>query len=178
MKSTVKSSRKIALSGMLSALNVLIMFFGSVFQTLDLTTAAAAGITIVFAMVELGTKYAFSVYAVSSVLALVLLPNRSPAIIFAIFAGLYPILKAYLQRIKSKWMTYVVKLVIFNLFFTAIIAVGKYVFMLADEFYAYSWIVYVLGNATFILYDYALDKLVLFYVIKIKKIFDKSFKLH
>ena len=163
---------------MLSALNVLIMFFGSVFQTLDLTAAAAAGITIVFAMVELGAKYAFSIYAVSSIIAVLLLPYKSPAIIFAIFAGLYPILKAYLQRIKSKWIAYIAKLVVFNLFFTAIIAAGKYIFMLADEFYSYSWVVYILGNVTFILYDFALDRLILLYVVKLKKIFDKTFKLH
>jgi hypothetical protein len=178
MKKTIQSSKKIALSGMLSALNILIMFFGSIYQTLDLTTAAAASLTVVFAMVELGTSYAVSVYAVTSILAVVLLPNKSPAIIFAVFAGLYPILKAYLQRIRFKWLAFVAKLAVFNLFFTAIIAVGKYLLMLEEEFYAFGWVIYVLGNVTFVLYDFALDRLILLYVVKIKKIFDRTFKLH
>lgn len=178
MKNTVKSSKKIALSGMLSALNVLVMFIGSIYQTLDLTTAAAASLTVVFAMVELGTSYAVSIYVVSSILAVMFLPNRSPAIIFAIFAGFYPILKAYLQRIRSKWLAFVAKLAVFNLFFTAIIAAGKYLFMLPDDFYSFSWVIYILGNVTFVLYDFALDRLILLYIVKIKKIFDKTFNLH
>lgn len=177
MKSTVKSSKKIALSGMLSALNVLMMFVASVFQSMDLTAAAAASLTIVFAMVELGTKYALSIYAVSSIIAVLLLPNKSPAVIFAVFAGLYPIFKAYLQRIRSKWLCFFAKLAVFNLFFTAIIAAGMYLFMLDDDFYAFKWAVYLLGNVAFVLFDIALDRLILLYIVRFKKIFDKTFKL-
>jgi len=177
MKSTVKSSKKIALSGMLSALNILIMFIGSVFQSMDLTAAAAASLTIAFAMVELGTRYAVSIYAVSSVLTVLLLPYKSPGIIFAVFAGLYPILKAYLQRIPNKWLALIAKLAVFNLFFTAIIAAGMYLFMLDDDFYSFKLVVYLLGNLTFVLFDIALDRLIQLYVVKIKKIFDRTFKL-
>ena len=162
---------------MLSALSVMLMLIGSLFQTLDLTAAAAAGFTVVFAMIELGIRYAYGVYAVSSVLAILLLPNRSPALIFAVFGGHYPILKAYLQRIKLKWLSYIAKLAAFNLLFTAIIVVGKYIFMMTDNFYSFGLVMYLLGNVAFVLYDYALDKIILLYIIKIKKIFDKSFKL-
>lgn len=173
----MKNNKKIALSGMMCALSVLIMLIGSLFQTLDLTAAAAAGLTVVFAMVELSNKYAFSVYLVSSLLAFLLLPNRSPALIFAAFAGLYPILKGYLQRIKSKWLAYAAKIIVFNIFFTAIILIGKNLIGLKDDFYNFGYVIYLLGNITFVLYDFALDRLIMLYVLKIKRIFDKSFKI-
>jgi hypothetical protein len=177
MNGKTNSTKKIALSGMLSALSVMLMLIGSLFQTLDLTAAAAAGFTVVFAMIELGIRYAYAVYTVSSILAILLLPNKSPALIFAVFGGLYPIMKAYLQRIRSKWLSYIAKLAVFNLLFSAIITAGKYIFMLSDDFYSFGLVMYLLGNIAFILYDYALDKIILLYIVKIKKIFDKSFKL-
>ncbi len=159
------------------ALSVMIMLIGSLFQTLDLSAAAAAGLTVVFAMVELGGKYAFSIYAVSSVLAFLLLPNKSPALIFAVFAGHYPILKAYIQRVKFRWIAYLLKIAVFNLFFTSIILIGKGVLGLEDDLYRFGYMVYLLGNVTFIVYDFALDRLVSFYIHRLKRIFDKSFKI-
>lgn len=173
----MKHNRKIALSGMLCAVSVLIMLLGSLFQTLDLSTAAAAGLTVVFAMVELGKKYAISIYLASSLLAFLLLPSKSPALIFAAFAGLYPILKASLQKIKTKWLAYVVKFIVFNTIFTAIILIAKNLIGLEDEFYNFGYLIYLLGNVTFLLYDIALDRLIMLYVLKVKRIFDKSFKI-
>jgi len=173
----LKSIKKVALSGMMCALSVLIMLIGSLFQSIDLTAAAAAGLTVVFAMVEMGNKYAFLVYAVSSVLALLLIPSKSTALIFTVFAGLYPILKSYLQKIKIKWLAYAAKILVFNLFFTVIIYVGKNLLGLTDDFYIFGYVIYLLGNIAFIAYDYALDKLIMLYVLKIKRIFDKSFRI-
>ncbi|HAN20814.1 MAG: hypothetical protein A2Y15_02030 [Clostridiales bacterium GWF2_36_10] len=178
----MKSNKKIALSGMMCALAVLIMLIGSLFQMLDLSAAAAAGLTVVFAMIELGKKYAFSIYAVSSILSFLLLPYKSPALIFAVFAGLYPILKAYLQRIRNKWLSLTAKLAVFNLFFTAIIYIGINLLGFSDDFYRFKTgflgvVIYILGNIAFIVYDFALDKLILIYSLKIKRIFDKSFRV-
>jgi len=171
----MKAYKKVVLSGILSSLSVLIMLIGSLFSTLDLTAAAAAALTVLFALIELGKKYAFSVYLVSSILALVLLPNKSPALIFTVFAGFYPILKAYIHRIKSRLLSYTVKLVIFNLFFTAIILTGKYLFGIEEDFYAFSTVIYLLGNIAFVLYDFALDRLVMLYNYKIRKRFGSGF---
>lgn len=177
----MKPYKKVVLSGMLSALSVLIMLIGSLFQSLDLSAAAAAGLTVVFAMVELGKRYAFSIYIVSSLLGLLLLPYKSPAVVFAFFAGFYPILKGDLQKIKSKLFSFLAKLLTFNFFFAVIIFVGKNLFGLTDDFYRFEadlfeLVFIVLGNIAFIVYDYALDKLIIFYTIKIKKIFDKNFR--
>lgn len=167
---------------MMCALAVLIMLIGSFIQILDLTAAAAAGLTVVFAMIELGKKYALLVYAVSSLLALVLLPYKSPAVIFVLFAGIYPVLKEILHRIKNKTLAYTAKLLVFNLFFTGIIYIGRNLFGLTDDFYGFNTdilgiAIYLFGNAVFIVYDIALDRLVVFYSVKIKRIFDKSYKI-
>ncbi len=167
---------------MLCSLSVLILFVGSLFQTLDLSAAAAAGLTVIFAMIELGKKHAFLIYAASSLLALVLLPNKSPAVIFAAFAGLYPIIKAYLQRIRIRSLIIICKLILFNIFFTVIIVIGRYLLGLTEDFYLIGFdiiggAVYLLGNAVFFIYDYALDRLVALYTVKLKRIFDNNFKV-
>lgn len=177
MKENSIKIKKITLAGMMSALSVLIMLVGSFFQSLDLSVAAAAGLTVVFAMIEMGKKYAFAIYGVSSLLAFLLLPHKPPALFFAAFAGLYPILKAYLQSIKNKWLSFAAKLAVFNFFFSAIIFIGKSILFLPDDFYTFGIMIYILGNVTFVIYDFALDKLIILYTLKIKRIFDKSFKI-
>ena len=167
---------------MLCALSVIIMLIGSIFLTLDLSAAAAAGLTVVFAMIELGRKYAFLVYAASSLLALLLLPNKAPAVVFALFAGIYPILKAYLHRIRIKVLSFMAKILVFNLFFSGIIFLGRELLGVREvlgvpEAGYMQAVFYALGNLTFVLYDIALDRLVLYYGRKIKRIFDKNFRI-
>ena len=154
-----KRTRRIAVCGMLSALGVVVILLGSLIEVLDLCTAAIASLLCVLVMIEYGRGYPWAVYAATSILALLLAPQKNPALIYAIF-GFYPIVKAYIERLP-RVLSDVVKGGIFLLLEVLLITVAD---MLtgADEImpWYYYAALYALGFVTLWLYDVLLTRLI------------------
>ncbi len=171
----MKKSKNISLSGILTALCVVALFIGSVFQTLDLSSAAIGSIIMLIAYMELGGKWAWSMYFAISLLSLLLLPNKTPSFLFMIFAGYYPILKVYLNRIKPMWLSYLSRLAIFDLCLFAVyflaVTIGIGLQLFPDTLLA---ITVILANITFVVYDFALERISVTYATNIRpKIFGR-----
>ncbi|MBO4277769.1 MAG: hypothetical protein J5925_05180 [Clostridia bacterium] len=171
----MKASRRVALAGVFSALCVVLLFIGSVFDVLDLTTAAFAGFVILVALTELGSGSALAVYAVSSVIAALILPNKGSALFFAVFSGYYPVLKVPLNKIKPKWLSRLARILVFNAALAASAAALVYLLQIPLAEYGVrtekAWYIalFVLAaNAVFIVYDLALERASVFYVKKIR----------
>lgn len=169
----MKNNKKTAFAGIFTALCVVSLFIGSLIQTLDLTSAAIGSIIILIALVELGKGWAFGVYAAASVLSLLILPYKTPAAIFICFAGFYPILKKPLNRIQPIYLSYGVRICVFNIFLTALIFVSKKLFGIEEDYLNFGIIIYALCNVTFVAYDLALERVAVFYVTKIKPKFSR-----
>lgn len=170
----MKKSKKVALSGIFAALCLVFLFIGSLFQTLDLSAAALASLIILVAMTELGKGWALGVYLASSLLSLLLLPYKSAAVVFALFAGFYPILKVLLNAIASKWLSYCARIFCFNLLLTAIIFISTRLLGIEEDYFAFGAVIYALANITFLVYDFALERIAATYVARIKpKLFGK-----
>ncbi len=164
-----KRVKKLSLCALLCAVSVVLMLIGCFIQSLDLSAAIAAGLTVAVAMIECGMSWSVMLYAATGVLALVLLPSKTPALFYLLIGGIYPILKALVERIKKRSVVWAIKLVGFNLFYTALIAVGKFLLNINDPIFSFNIFVYVLGNATFILYDIAFTRLAALYVKRIRR---------
>ena len=95
----MKKTKKLAFSGIMTALCVVILYLGSFFSTIDLSLAAIAGILMILAVIELGDKYAWSVFLGVSILALLLIPTKYTAFFYAAFLGWYPIAKRHFERL-------------------------------------------------------------------------------
>ncbi len=164
----MKKSKKIALCAILSALGVLILFIGAVFDVFSMSAAAVASLFIAVVMIEVGTPYPWLVWGVTSALSLILLPNKLPAIMYFVLCGIYPILKAQFERLHYvvAWM---LKLSVFNISLLALITVSKYIFYLNDSELDFTIPVILLGNLALILYDLALTQIILFYIVKLRK---------
>lgn len=74
------------------------MYIGALFDVLDLSVAALASMCVALVLAELGARWAFLVYAVAAVLSFLLLPVKTPAILFSGFLGFYPITKSVFER--------------------------------------------------------------------------------
>ena len=98
---------------MLTALSVVILYLGSVMEVLDLTVAVLASIIVLFANTELGGKYALAVYAGTSVLSFLLVPNKWMAVYFIMLFGLMPITKKLFEK-TGKIFSWVLKIALFN----------------------------------------------------------------
>jgi hypothetical protein len=166
MKQKIK---KISLCALLCAVSVVLMLVGSVFQSLDLTVAVAAGLTVAVAMIECGMKWAVMLYFATGILSAVLLPAKTPALFYILIGGVYPIIKSLAEKIKNKKAVWLLKITGFNLFYTAIIWAGKSLLQINDPIFSFNIPVYILGNATFVMYDIAFTRLVVLYLKRIRR---------
>jgi len=161
-----KATRRLTASAILAALGVVLLLLGSFVQVLDLSMAAIASILVVFAVIEIGGKYPMLIYAVTSVLSLLLLPVKTAALIYFVFAGYYPILKAVLEGRLTKPVAWLLKVVIFGAAVAVgLFAAGKLFFMDLSWIFANWWFLLCL-LPVFVLYDIALTRLISAYLGK------------
>lgn len=160
--------KRIVICGVLVALSIIILYIGSMFQTLDLTMSAIVSLLVVVIVIEMGYSYAWLTYVATSILSLVLLPQKTPAIFYACFMGFYPIIKSHVERINSAVLRWIIKLVVGNV---ALVAMFLLLSIFVPEEFVGGWMLvatYVLGLTAFIMYDIALTKLISLYFARIR----------
>jgi len=164
----MKKTKKLALCAILSALGVLALFAGAVVDVLSMTMAAIASLFVALVMIEVGDPYPYLVWGVTSALSLILLPNKFPAIVYCLIGGLYPILKERFERLHYV-VAWVLKFSAFNIALFLMITATRYIFYLNDSELDFTVPVILLGNGAFLLYDIALSRLILLYIVKLRR---------
>lgn len=174
-------TKKITLSAIMSALGVIFLMLGSLIEVLDLSSAVLAGFVIVICVIEIGGKYPVLMYAVISLVSILILPNKYPAVFFIFFGGFYPIFKAYLERFHYI-ISWAVKFSMFNIFFAFMIFAIRFLseknFLPPFEDITFlnsfnenlKFLGFIIANIVFLLYDIAMTRIITFYIIKIRKI--------
>lgn len=108
--------RKIAFGAVFAALACVLLLIGGVLELLDMTSAAVASAVVLITSVLFDKSTGFSVYAVSAVLTLILMPTATSTIYYGILLGWYPIYKIFLEtKIAKKLPRLLLKLAAFNL---------------------------------------------------------------
>ena len=159
---------RIVICGVLAALSVIILYMGCAIEVLDLTMSAIVSLLVVVIVIEMGYKYAWLTYIATSILAILLLPQKSPAIFYACFMGFYPIIKSYLERINYALVRWTIKLVVGNAALALMFLLMS--LFVPDEFDG-GWLIvvtYLLGIIAFLMYDIALSKLITLYFVRIR----------
>ncbi|MBR2731336.1 MAG: hypothetical protein IKD72_05045 [Clostridia bacterium] len=177
----MKQSSKCALGGIVAALSAAMMILVAVIPFLTYALPAVAGALIVFIVIEIDKKWAFGVYAVVSVLALLLVPDKEVAVMYVAFFGYYPILKAAAEARCGAALSWVIKIAVFlGSMMLAYVLMINLMGVTIDEMEDFGvWAVPLLlgiGTVAFILYDVVLTKLVTLYLMKFRKYFRRYFK--
>ena len=170
----MNKTKKLTLSAALSALIVVILLLGSLVEILDLTTIFLAGLFLVFSVIELEGNWKWMIYAVSSILAILLLPNKFVAVEYTLL-GVTVILKSYFERLPSI-LSWVLKFLSFNILFGVVIALfylvlgmpyqNEMIFGVTLPAYLIPAVLLFLGNLCFLLYDVLLTRLISVYYYK------------
>ena len=168
------SIKQLTICSMLTALGVIFLEIGAIFDVLDISMAVVASLCVVIALIEYGKGAPWMVYFAISILSLILLPNKLPAVFFALFLGFYPILREKIEKRKKRFIRWLLKELIFNV----CLAIMMLACALVDPtFYDFgipislAWILaftVVICEILFILYDIALMRMITFYVIKLR----------
>ena len=151
---------------MLCALGVILLALGSLVQVLDISMAVIASVFVIFAVIELGGKYPYLIYAVTALLSMLLVPYKSAPLFYLCFMGYYPIIKARVEeRVKSRVWEWVIKLAVFCVALAVAVLVAVKLLALF-EIPALYYAVLALAVPVFVLYDIALTRLVSMYCVK------------
>jgi hypothetical protein len=154
-----------ATCALLCALGVVLSWLGSLADLLDLCTPFFAALLLVPIVIEYGRRYAWSVWGATALLSLLLLPNKSPAIIYLAF-GYYPILKAVLERLRPA-LTNFLKLILFIAVDLSIVFLSNALFGVSEAAPPYFNAVLCIGGLIVLwLIDLCLTRLITIYVIK------------
>lgn len=162
---------------MASALGTTILYLGSFIEVLDISMAVLASVLCVIMVIEYGKSAPWSVFLVTSLLSLLLLPNKFPALLYTLFFGYYPIIKEKVEKIPSRILSWAIKLVIFAAA-TGLLFLLTTIFTVDVEFPAETimkLVFVVLIALTLILYDLAMTKIISFYIIRLRQRFKKIF---
>ncbi len=158
-----KNTKKLTVASMLCALCVVLMLIGSIIEVMDLSVSALASFIVIFAVIEMGGAYPYLIWTAGSILALLLLPNKLPAIYFAMFFGWYPIVKNYFERV-AVWLSWILKTAAFVISFGGMLYVSSF-FVGADEIMSDITIPLMLvGVLVFVIFDIALTRIIRAYM--------------
>ena len=161
-------AKRIAAASVFTALMVVLVYLSSLFPTMSMSIIAVAGVISAVLVSEYGLSTAAMAYASASVLALVLVPDKSNALLFALVFGIYPIIQNLVEHVKPKWLTWCIKIAVANLIFAVVWILFKTLFFAEPDFAAgMGLILLITANVVFVMYDVCLKKLVIFYKIRI-----------
>lgn len=174
-----KLTLTVSVCGLFTALSVVVMLVAHI-PTLTYAVPAFAGALTVIIFLEFGLKSAFTVYSAVSVLSF-LLCEKEAFLCYALFFGYYPFLKAYIERIHSKAVQWIVKIAEFTLSFSLELwlAFALFGIPIDDMEYGYYGIAFLIVafEIMFVLYDIALTRVITLYFAKYRTKLRKVLKL-
>ena len=172
----MKPVRALTLSAVLAALSVLLLFLGSLFDVTDLAAVMVASFFVVLVVIECRGAWPWLLYVSVSVLSFLLLPGRFVSVEYALFGGIWPILKYWLERLP-RLPSVLLKLLVGN-------ALAAFAAWLGLKFFGLEvpsalWLkiaAVVLWEAVFILYDFMLTRLIVIWCVKYRSRFRRLFR--
>lgn len=175
----MKDSFRVAFCGIISAFALVLMLFTSIIPIGTYAFPCFAGVLLAAIVIEFNEKWALGAYAAVSVLSLFLAGDKEAAVYFIAFLGFYPIVKSFIERLRSKVFQYIIKYALFNICIISAFTVCKFVLAIPDEeftlfgFYV-PWAFLLIGEFVFFMYDKCVTILIFRYINQIRnRIFKK-----
>ncbi|MFA6308704.1 MAG: hypothetical protein WC677_03020 [Clostridia bacterium] len=162
------NSKRVAFNGILLALLVITMYLASLLPGLKTSLLTLSSFYIALVIIEFNILNGWIFYLASSLLLLIVLPNKLMLIPYVLFFGVYGIVKFYIERRNKIVVEYILKILYFNIFFIPLIFFGGKLFFsnAIDKFPM--WAVITALEVVFIVYDYIYTLFIRYYIQKVK----------
>lgn len=161
-------TRKITLSGFYIAISVILVYISSVIPNSKVFLLVCASAVIPMAVITVKKFYAFLIYIGTCMILFVVMPLKGIFISYALFFGIYGLIKSLIESIRKLPLEILLKLLFFNACIVSISFIFK---MLLGSFpkinIPYVYAVLML-QFIFLIYDYALTIFVSYINKKIK----------
>ena len=171
MSSQSNHTKKLAVCAMLAALGVVLLYLGSLVEIVDISMAVIASFFCVFAVIEYGRSAPWLIFAVTGILSVILLPQKTPAVMYLLFFGYYPILKEKLEKLP-RLTSWILKEAVFHLALCLMLILSRYLMLSPEANPMLLYIAFVvMAEVAFPLYDVALTRLITFYLVRLRSRF-------
>lgn len=182
----LKNTSKTALCAIITGLSITFMLLTAVIPFLSYVIPAICGALMLIVVIECNTKWALLVYASVSILSLIIIPDKSAGIAYVLIFGYFPIIKNIFEQKLPNWLSYLLKVVIFNIVLLAAFYLALLVFGIDTE--GIEWITpyltkwYIAPLIIFFttifmsMYDNVLSKFIIIYKKKWRKKLNKTLK--
>ena len=174
----MSQTKKITLSALTVALGTVFMVLGAAIDVLDLTVCALASLLVVFIYLEVGSYYPWLVWSCTTLTTALLYPGSIIWAEYFLVFGLYPLIKAYIERLP-RWSWIIVKLAYINAVIWATFAISELLLgipFFEEDSKILAIATYVLMNVAFVMYDLFIVVMVRFYLSKLRPRFSKLLK--
>lgn len=176
----MKQTVRVACCGVMTGLGIVILLLSAVVPVATYALPALAGLLGIVLVIEAGIGWAVPMYVATSLVAFFVVPNKEAVFVYILFAGYYPIIKSPIQKLKSRVLAYLFKFAIFNAAAIGAFFLAVYVFLTPLESFTLfgvflPWVLLLLANVVFFLYDLALSGLVATYYRKLHHFIQKWF---
>jgi hypothetical protein len=115
MKNNSLDTKKIALNGILGALAVICLLLATVLPTNRLSFYALSSFFIAVSIIESGARAGWLFFLATSLLSLIIVPDKLGIVPYVIFFGLYGLVKYYIEKLDKIMIEYILKFVYFNI---------------------------------------------------------------
>ena len=164
-----KRTRNITITALFTALTVVFLYVAAVLPTGQVGFVAVASLFAVAAVVESGLGAGLFVFIGSALLGYLIVPNKTAVFLYGLFFGYYPVLKSLIERIRKRIPEWILKLAVFNAALSVIWFGLSYILFNSSLLGTNTFVIYLIGNAAFILFDIGVTKLIGFYRNNISK---------
>jgi len=169
----MNNTKKVVFCGLMAAVATVIMLV-AYFPYLTYAVPAVASLAIMVCLIELGVKWSFMAY-LASILPVFLFCENEAKLLYIVFFGFYPIIKVLIEKISSRVIEWLVKLVIFNaIIVTTYFVLSNLMGVRIDEIsfvggYTIAILLF-LGNIVFVLYDICIERMAALYMVRLHNV--------
>ena len=168
MKNQSLNTKKIALNGILGALAVICLLLATILPTNRLSLYALSSFFIAIVIVEYNSMAGWLFYASTSLLALIIVPEKLGLVPYVIFFGIYGLVKYYIEKLDKLVIEYVLKFLYFNICAGIVLISVSKLFGYVLTAKLPWWLLVIALEIVFFIYDYVYTLFIDYYRKKIK----------
>lgn len=160
-------SKNIAQSGIIIALTLIILYSSNLLPISTLSILTLASCLIPICILRTSIKNAILVYIACSILSFLIVPLNI-ALLYTLFFGIYGLIKAFIEKLNKRSLELVIKLCSFNILVVILYFISSSI-LTTLNIKIPLFIIWIISQAAFLLYDYALTLIISYYLNKLHK---------
>lgn len=162
------AARRVAFAGVLGAAVLLSLFAATLLPTNRIFFSGLSSVFIAVLVIEFGTTTAWLFYAATSLLALVLIPDKLRLMPYLLILGHYGIWKTYIEDLNKPLLEIILKLTVLNAAAFIAYFITRELFFSQISIGISLWLLLPGLELLFLIYDYVFTLWIRFYLQRIR----------